>query len=65
MSHVSLRQRLEQGDRGEAVRPGPGELAGAVSPPVLPVHGGPDLPHRPLPGQGDGPEPHGAQVLRS
>lgn len=59
------KQRLEQADCWEALRPWPRELTGAVSPPVLPVHREPDLPHRPLPGQRDGPEPNGSEVTSS
>lgn len=55
-------QGLEQGDRGEALRPGPTDIRGAVRTPLLPLHRGPDLPHRPLPWQGDGAEPDGAEV---
>ena len=62
---VFVKQRLEPGNCREAVWSWPPELTGAVSPPVLPVHRGSDLPHRPLPGQRDGPEPHGAQVTHS
>ena len=62
---MCVNQRLEQGDCGEALWTRPPELSGAVSPPLLPVLRGPDLPHRPLPGQRDGPEPHGAQVANS
>lgn len=60
-----VKQRLEQGNCWEALWPWPPELTGAVSAPVLHVHRGPDLPHRPLPGQRNGPEPHGAQVKSS
>lgn len=59
---MSVKQRVEQDNCWEALRPRPPELTGAVSPPVHPVHRGADLPHRPLPGQRDGPEPHGAPV---
>ena len=38
------------------------ERPGPLRRPVDGVRGGPDLPHRPLPGQGDGAEPAGAAV---
>lgn len=42
---------------------GPAELQIQLSNHIAsPVPRGPDLPHRPLPGQRDGPEPHGAEV---
>ncbi|NP_001087249.1 glucose-6-phosphate 1-dehydrogenase [Ovis aries] len=44
-------QRLEPHHCGEALREGPAELQPAVQPHRLPVTRGPDLPHRPLPGQ--------------
>lgn len=59
---VFVTQRLEQDNSGEALWPGPPEFPRAVSTPVLLIQRGPDLPHWPLPGQRDGPEPHGSQV---
>ncbi len=64
-SALFVKQRLEQGNCWETLWPWSPELTGAVSPPVVPVHRGPDLSHRPLPGQRNGPEPHGAQVRSS
>ncbi|XP_074878459.1 uncharacterized protein LOC142028541 isoform X1 [Buteo buteo] len=55
-------RRVEPGDRGEAVRPRPGQLRRPLPPPRGAFPRGSDLPHRPLPGQGDGPEPHGPQI---
>src|SRR5215210_3569876 len=48
---------------GEAVRAGPGERQGAQRGDPAPLRRGPDLPHRPLPRQGDGPE-HPGPALR-
>lgn len=59
---VCVQQRLEQGDRREAIWARPPELRRAVHSPVLALHRRPDLPHRSLPGQGNGAEPNGAQV---
>ena len=58
--HVSgllhVPDRLDQGDRGEALREGFGQLRGPQQPPAEALHGGPAVQDRPLPGQGDGPE---------
>lgn len=59
---VFVTQRLEQDNSWEALWPGPPEFTRALISSVLLIQRGPDLPHWPLPGQRDGPEPHGSQV---
>jgi hypothetical protein len=56
------RRRLRPGGHREAVRVGRDERRGPLRRPVDGVRRGADLPHRPLPGQGDGAEPAGAAV---
>lgn len=55
-------QRLDQGDCRKAIWAWSSELRRAVYSPLLALHRRPDLPHRSLPGQGNGAEPNGAQV---
>lgn len=59
---VFVTQRLEQDNSWEALWPGPPDFTRAVVSSVLLIQRGSDLPHWPLPGQRDGPEPHGSQV---
>ena len=59
---VPGRRRVRPGGHREAVRLGRGQRPGPVRGPLDGVRGGADLPHRPLPGQGDGAEPAGAAV---
>ena len=53
---------LGAGHHREAVRPEPGERGGAERLCASRLRRAPGLPHRPLPGQGDGPEPPGVPV---
>lgn len=62
LTHNVCEQRLEQGDCRKAIWARSSELRRAVYSPLSPLHRRPDLPHRSLPGQGDGAEPDGAQV---
>lgn len=60
--NLAVEQRLEQGDCRKAIWARSSELRRAVHSPLLALHRRPDLPHRSLPGQGNGAEPNGAQV---
>ena len=59
---VGCRRRLEKADHREAVRQGSGVGPGAERRRAGPFSRGPDLPHRPLPGQGDGAEHPGVPL---
>lgn len=61
--HDTCVSQTEPYHHGEDLWEGPAYFQPAVWLHSLPVLWKPDLLHRPLPGQGGGPEPHGAEVL--
>ena len=55
-------QRVESCCGGETLWKGQRQFSRAFPAPQWPLPGGGDLPHRPLPRQGDGAEPPGTEV---